>query len=114
MKIAGKDTDEGHVISIPMDAPFTKKKRYDDRDELLSTVWSVLTKEERIYDRIDEIVDWLVLYIMTKDEATMANSDKRKYHYIARRKLWDYMGHNGEDIKAKAREHRLWTNGKKW
>lgn len=97
-------------------AHFDDKDCCNDSKELLGTVWSVLTKEERVYTRIDEIVHWLVLYIITGDMIKRNHADDVdvKYYYVARRKLWDYMGHNGEDIKAKARKHRLWTNGKKW
>jgi hypothetical protein len=104
------------------DAPFNDPNCCDVHNDALAAVWSVLTKEENVYTRVDSIVKWIAIYIMMKDEldrndrTTTEFPDKNtlNMYHVARRRIWEYVRNHCEDKKEEAKESRIWKNALKW
>jgi hypothetical protein len=101
-----------------VDAPFTDPKCCDVHGDALAAVWSVLTKEENVYTRVDSIVKWIAIYIIMKDELDRTGDsdydDTSKMWLVARRRIWEYVRNHCDDKKEAAREDRIWKNDLKW
>lgn len=116
----GFDIDTLRRQAEEVDARLDYTPCCDTHNAMLANVWLVLTKEERVYNRVDNIMKWLVIYIMHKDKVDRYGERSKHYEHnrkvvlTARRKLWDYMRHNAKDILEKIPEERVYKEGKDW
>jgi hypothetical protein len=110
--------EDPNAFLLKESAPFNDPNCCDVHNDALAAVWSVLTKEENVYTRVDSIVKWIAIYIIIRDEIDRQPGEPSEeqigYYHVARRRIWEYVRNHCDDKKADAESDRIWKGNLKW
>lgn len=88
--------------------PVSDCKECNKKSNVLKMVWEVLSRQEQIYDRLDEQVEWLTLFCLTAPIEKNGNTANKRAHYTAcRKRLNRYFNYHGEEVIDKIVNNRL-------